>query len=64
MRTRTLPAGTLSHGLTAETIPGPLSTFCADLARKHEIYLIPGSLYEKEGQAIYNTAPILPPRGK
>ena len=38
--------------------------FCADLARKHEIYLIPGSLYEKEGQAIYNTAPVLNPQGK
>jgi deaminated glutathione amidase len=49
---------------SAETIPGPLSTFCADLARKHEIYLIPGSLYEKEGQAIYNTAPIFTPQGK
>lgn len=49
---------------SAEPIPGPISTFCADLAREHEIYLIPGSLYEKEGTAIYNTAPIFTPRGK
>lgn len=49
---------------SAETIPGPLSQFCADLAREHEIYLIPGSLYEKKGAAIYNTAPIFTPQGE
>jgi formamidase len=49
---------------SAERIPGPISTFCADLARKHEIYLIPGSIYEKDGTAIYNTAPIFTPQGK
>ena len=48
---------------SAETIPGSISEFCADLARKHEIYLIPGSLYEKEGETIYNTAPIFNPQG-
>jgi predicted amidohydrolase len=49
---------------SAEKIPGPISEFCAELARKHEIYLIPGSLYEKAGQAIYNTAPVFSPKGK
>ena len=49
---------------SAEKIPGPISDFCAELARKHEIFLIPGSLYEKEGQAIYNTAPVFNPQGK
>jgi len=49
---------------SAETIPGPISDFCADLARKHEIYLIPGSLYEKAGKTIYNTSPIFTPQGK
>jgi len=49
---------------SAETIPGSISEFCADLARKNEIYLIPGSLYEKEGMTIYNTAPIFTPQGK
>jgi predicted amidohydrolase len=49
---------------TAETIPGPISEFCADLARKHEVFLIPGSLYEKEGNKIYNTAPVFDPRGQ
>jgi len=27
---------------TAETIPGPITQFCSELASKHEIYLIPG----------------------
>lgn len=49
---------------SAETIPGSISEFCADLAQKNEIFLIPGSLYEKEGKAIYNTAPIFTPQGK
>jgi len=49
---------------SAEKIPGLISEFCAELARKHEIFLIPGSLYEKEGQAIYNTAPVFNPQGK
>ncbi|MCB2148179.1 MAG: carbon-nitrogen hydrolase family protein [Deltaproteobacteria bacterium] len=49
---------------SAETIPGPISDFCADLARKHEIYLIPGSLYEKAGNTVYNTSPVFTPQGK
>jgi formamidase len=49
---------------TAEAIPGPISTYCAELAREHEIYLIPGSLYEKAGDAIFNTAPVFNPQGQ
>ena len=49
---------------SAETIPGPISGFCADLAREHEIYLIPGSLYEKAGNTVYNTSPVFTPQGK
>jgi formamidase len=49
---------------SAQTIPGPITEFCSDLARKHGIYLIPGSLYEQAGELIYNTAPVFDPRGK
>lgn len=48
----------------AEPIPGPISQFCADLARKYRVHLVPGSLYEKENDAIYNTAPVFDPQGQ
>ena len=48
---------------SAESIPGPIADQCAAIARKHDIYLIPGSIYEKTGAAIYNTAPVFSPRG-
>jgi formamidase len=48
---------------TAEEIPGPITEFCSDLARTHEIYLVPGTMYEKEGDRYYNTAPVFDPRG-
>ncbi|MGC8490242.1 MAG: carbon-nitrogen hydrolase family protein [Syntrophobacteraceae bacterium] len=48
----------------AEPIPGSITEFCADLARKHQIYLVPGSLYEKVGDDYYNTAPVFSPTGE
>ncbi len=48
----------------AETIPGPMTErFCA-LARKHNVWLIPGSQYEKENDKIYNTALAISPQGE
>jgi formamidase len=49
---------------SAESIPGPITEQCAAIAREHGIFLIPGSLYEKEGIAIYNTAPVFNPQGE
>ena len=48
---------------TAQAIPGEITSYCADLAKKNEVYLIPGSLYEKTGNGIYNTAPVFDPQG-
>lgn len=42
---------------------------CADeerfiaLARKHRLWLIPGTLYEKDGERVYNTATVISPEG-
>lgn len=48
----------------AETLPGPVEErFCA-LARKHRVWLLPGSLYELKDGKIYNTAPVIDPHGK
>jgi deaminated glutathione amidase len=34
------------------------------MARKHEIWLVPGSLFEKRDGAIYNTTPVFDPEGE
>ena len=43
---------------TAETIPGPTTYALATLAKKHEIVLIGGSIFEKSSGKHYNTAPV------
>jgi predicted amidohydrolase len=35
-----------------------------EMARKHEIWLVPGSLFEKRDGAIYNTTPVFDPDGE
>jgi formamidase len=59
------------HGLTdepwrqiAEPIPGPLSSRLCELAFKSKKWIIPGSMYESDGSAIYNTALAISPEGK
>jgi len=48
---------------TAQPMPGPAEMhFCA-LAKKHDIWLIPGSFYELHEGKIYNTAPVINPQG-
>ena len=47
----------------AEPLPGPTEQRWQALARKHAIWLVPGSLYEKEGERIYNTASAIDPDG-
>lgn len=47
-----------------QRLPGPLEEhFCA-LARQHDIWLLPGSLFELEGDRIFNTAPVIDPDGR
>jgi formamidase len=55
--------GMSSMEQTAQAIPGEITSFCADLAKTHAVYLIPGSLYEKTEDGIYNTAPVFDPQG-
>ena len=49
---------------TPQPIPGPISNFLAGIAKKHEIYFIPGTMYEVKGDLIYNSAPIFNPKGE
>ena len=52
-------------GWTGNSMPVPNDTekrYC-ELAAKHGIWLIPGSLYESAADGIYNTAPVINPAG-
>ena len=47
----------------AQPLPGPAEdAFCA-MAANHGIWLIPGSLFERRGEAVYNTLPVIDPSG-
>lgn len=48
----------------AETLPGPTEQAFCEMAKKHRIWLLPGSLYEKRNGKIYNTASVINPDGK
>ena len=47
----------------AEPMPGPTEARFRDAARKHSIWLIPGSLFELDGDRIFNTVPVIDPNG-
>lgn len=46
-----------------QPIPGNLSNALCDIARKEKLWLIPGSLYELDGNNIYNTSIAISPDG-
>ena len=48
----------------AEALPGPTETRFCDAARRHGIWLIPGSLYESSGGKLFNTVPVIDPAGE
>jgi len=49
---------------TAQPMPGPAENHFCSLARKHNIWLLPGSMYEMNGEQIYNTTPVINPQGE
>lgn len=48
----------------AETIPGPLTDTLCEIARRHRKWLIPGSMYETDGDHLYNTSLVISPQGE
>ncbi len=48
---------------TAETIPGPTSEYFSEQARTHALHIVV-SLYERDGDVVYNSAVLLGPDGK
>lgn len=49
----------------AEEVPGPLTDRLGELARKHDVWLIPGSIFERgEDGRVHNTALAFSPQGE
>ena len=49
----------------AQRLPGPVEEEFREMARRHGIWLLPGSVFEKtEDDAIYNTAMVIDPYGE
>jgi len=48
----------------AEAIPGPLTERLQSLAKKTRQWLVPGSMWELEGDKMYNTALVISPEGE
>ena len=47
----------------AESIPGPSTDYFGRLAKKHNLYIVPG-LLERDGHLVYNVAVLIGPDGK
>ncbi len=47
----------------AQEMPGPFENRFADVARRHGIWLLPGSIVEQKGDSRYNTVPVINPEG-
>jgi len=47
----------------AQPMPNQIEQRFCDIARRHAIWLIPGSFYEADGDSLYNTAPVIDPQG-
>jgi formamidase len=48
----------------ATTIPGPVTSRLGELARRTGLWLVPGSVYERRGEHIHNTALVISPEGE
>jgi predicted amidohydrolase len=48
----------------AQPLPGPLEARMCEMARAANVWLVAGSLYERDGEHIYNTCPIINPAGE
>jgi predicted amidohydrolase len=48
---------------TAQPLPGPTEDAFCELAARHGIWLIPGSMFERVDDRVYNTAPVIDPEG-
>ena len=45
-------------------MPGEIENCFREAALKNDLWLIPGSIFERHGQDVYNTAPVINPQGE
>ncbi len=48
----------------AQVLPGEIEAFYGRIARENEVWLVPGSVYEREDDNIYNTCSVFDPEGR
>jgi predicted amidohydrolase len=48
----------------AVSMPGEVENCFREAARKNDNWLIPGSIFERAGQDVFNTAPVIDPQGE
>ncbi len=48
----------------AQAMPGPFESRFAEIAKRNDIWLIPGSVMEQAGNDTFNTAPVINPDGE
>ncbi len=48
----------------AQRLPSDAEKFYCEMADKHQLWLIPGSLFEQSEGKIYNTCPVINPQGE
>lgn len=48
----------------AQPLPGPAEARFCEAARRNGFWLVPGSLFERAGDCVYNTAPVIDPAGR
>jgi deaminated glutathione amidase len=53
-----------SSPAAAEALPGEAESFYCDVARDNNIWLLPGTIFEKNEDRIYNTASVISPAGE
>ncbi|MBT8062859.1 MAG: carbon-nitrogen hydrolase family protein, partial [Gammaproteobacteria bacterium] len=48
----------------AVRMPGEVENCFREVARNNDIWLIPGSIFERAGDRVHNTAPVIDPNGE
>jgi predicted amidohydrolase len=48
----------------AQPLPGPAEQRLCAAAKRNELWLVPGTLFEQRGGKVYNTAPVIAPDGR
>ena len=48
----------------AVSMPGEVENCFREAALKNDIWLIPGSIFERNGEDVFNTAPVINPKGE